>query len=43
MSHVVSQVALSRLLVENGVFTKQEFLDMVKVVDQEMKRKRKGN
>jgi hypothetical protein len=43
MSHVVSQVALSRLLLEKGVFTKQEFLDMVKVVDQEMKGKRKGN
>lgn len=28
---------------EEGVFTKQEFLDMVKAVDQEMKGKRKGN
>ena len=43
MSRVVSQAALSSSLVEKGVFTKQEFLGMVKGVDQEMKRKRKGN
>jgi len=30
------------LLVEKGIFTKEEFLEMVKVVDREMKRKRKG-
>ncbi len=41
MSQVVQQEALTRLLVEKGVFTKEEFLEMVKVVDQEMKRKRK--
>jgi len=41
MSQVVSQEALTRLLVEKGIFTKEEFLEMVKVVDQEMKKKRK--
>ena len=40
MSQVVSQEAVIRLLVEKGIFTKEEFLGMVKVVDQEMKRKR---
>jgi hypothetical protein len=28
------------LLVEKGIFTKEEFLEMVKVVNQEMKRRR---
>jgi hypothetical protein len=42
MSHVVQQEALTRLLIEKGIFTKEEFLEMVKVVDQEMKRKDKG-
>jgi hypothetical protein len=28
--------------VEKGIFTKEEFLEMVRVVDREMKRKRKG-
>jgi hypothetical protein len=37
MSQVVQQEALTRLLVEKGIFTKEEFLDMVKVVDQGMK------
>ena len=40
MFQVVSQDALIRLLVENGIFTKTEFLEMVKVVDRERKRKR---
>jgi hypothetical protein len=35
---VVQQEALTRLLVEKGMFTKEEFLDMVKVVNLEMKR-----
>jgi hypothetical protein len=39
MSQVVQQEALTGLLVEKGIFTKEEFLEMVKVVDQEMKRK----
>jgi len=41
MSQVVQQEALTRLLVEKGIFTKEEFLEMVKVVDREMKRKTK--
>ena len=40
MSQVVQQEALTRLLVEKGVFTKEEFLEMVRVVNQEMKRNR---
>jgi hypothetical protein len=31
MSQVVSQEALTRLLVEKGVFSKEEVLEMVKV------------
>ena len=38
MSQVVSQEALTGLLVEKGIFTKDEFLDMAKVIDREMKR-----
>jgi hypothetical protein len=38
MSQVVQQEALIRLLVGKGVFTKEEFVEMVKVVDGEMKR-----
>ena len=41
MSQVVQQEALTRLLIEKGIFTKVVFLEMVKVVDREMKRKRK--
>ncbi len=41
MSQVVSQEAVIRLLVEKGIFTKEEFLEVVKVIDQEMKRKKK--
>jgi uncharacterized protein YqgQ len=40
MSRVVQQEALTRLLVEKGVFSKEEFLEMVRVVDRERKRKR---
>jgi hypothetical protein len=29
---------LARLLVEKGIFTKEEFLEMVGVVDREMKK-----
>jgi hypothetical protein len=39
MSQVVQQEALTRLLVEKEIFTKREFLEMVKVVNKEMKRK----
>jgi len=41
MSQVVQQEALTRLLVEKGIITKEELLGMVKVVDREMKRERK--
>jgi len=40
MSQVVSQEAVIRLLVQKGIFTKEEFWEMVKVVDTEMRRKR---
>jgi hypothetical protein len=40
MSQVVQQEALPRLLVEKGIFSKAEFLEMVRVVDQERKRSR---
>ncbi|MGA2465555.1 MAG: hypothetical protein ABSH06_14510 [Thermodesulfobacteriota bacterium] len=40
MSQVAQQEALTRLLVEKGIFTKEEFLEMVRVVDREMNRKR---
>lgn len=36
MSQVVSQEAVIRLLVDKGVFTKEEFLKMVNVVNLEM-------
>jgi len=38
MSQVVSQEALTKLLVEKGVFTKEEFLEMINVVNREMKK-----
>ena len=41
MSQVVSQEAIIRLLVEKGIFTKEEFLDTVKAVDREMESKEK--
>ena len=40
MSQVVQQEALTRLLIMKGIFTKEEFLEMVKVVNKEMKRKK---
>jgi hypothetical protein len=42
MSQVVQQEALTRLLVEKRIFTKEEFLEMVREVDREMTGKRKG-
>ncbi len=36
MSQVVSQGAVLRLLVENGIFSKEEFLKMVNVVNLEI-------
>jgi uncharacterized protein YqgQ len=41
MSQVVQQEALTRLLIMKGLFTKEEFLEMVKVVDREMKKERR--
>jgi hypothetical protein len=38
ISQVVQEEALTRLLVEKGVFSKEEFLEMVKLVNREMKR-----
>ena len=38
---VVSHEALTRLLIEKGIFTKEEFLEMVKVVNRDRKRKPK--
>jgi len=35
----VEQEALTRLLTEKGIFTKEEFLEMESVVDQGMKTK----
>jgi len=37
---VVQQEALTRLLVKKGIFTKGEFLEMVTIVNREMKRKK---
>jgi hypothetical protein len=38
MSQVAQQEALTRLLVEKGIFTREEFLEMVRVVNREIKR-----
>jgi uncharacterized protein YqgQ len=40
MSQVVQQEALTRLLLEKGIFTKEEFLEMVRVVNQEIKKRK---
>jgi hypothetical protein len=40
LSQVVQQEALTRVLVEKEIFTKEEFLEMVRVVDREGKRKK---
>lgn len=37
MFQVLQQETLTRLLIERGIFTKEEFLDMVRVVDRKMK------
>ena len=39
MSQVVSQETLTRLLVEKGIFTKEEFLEMVRIVNNEVKKR----
>jgi hypothetical protein len=38
MSQVVSQEAVIRLLVKKGIFTKEEFLEMVEKVNLDMAR-----
>ena len=43
MSQEVQQEALTILLVGKGIFTKEEFLEMVRVVNEKMKRKEKGS
>jgi hypothetical protein len=40
MSQVVQQEALTRLLIQKWVFTEKEFLDMVSIVDREVKKGR---
>ena len=42
MSQAVQQEGLTRLLMEKGIFTKEEFLEMVRVVNEEMEKKQKG-
>jgi hypothetical protein len=42
MAQVVSQEAVIRLLVEKRIFTKEEFLEMLKGADRERERNRKG-
>jgi hypothetical protein len=39
---VFAQKALTRLLMEKGIFTKEEFWEMVRVVDRKTKKKREG-
>ena len=39
ISQVVQQEALTKLLVEKGLFSVEEFLEMVGVVNKEMNRK----
>lgn len=41
MSQVIQQEALTRLLVKKGIFTRDELLEMVSKVSQEMKRNRR--
>jgi len=38
MSQVVQQEALTRLLLEKGGISREEFLEMVRIVNLEMKR-----
>jgi uncharacterized protein YqgQ len=40
LSQVAQQEALTRLLVQKGIFTKEEFLEMVRIVNREMKREK---
>ena len=40
MSQVVQQEALTRLLLEKGIFSREEFLEVVRMVPLEMKREK---
>jgi uncharacterized protein YqgQ len=40
LSQVVQQEALTRLLMQKGIFIREEFLEMVRVVNREMKREK---
>ncbi len=40
MSQVIQQEALTRLLVKKGIFTKEELLEMLSIVNREMKREK---
>jgi len=40
MSQVVQQEALTRLLVEKGIFSREEFLEVVRIVNHEMRREK---
>ena len=42
MKQVITQEALTRLLVEKGIFSKEELGEMVRVVDKKMKKKGEG-
>jgi uncharacterized protein YqgQ len=42
MYQVIQQKALTRLLVEKGIFSKEEFLEMVKILDWEIWKEKKG-
>ena len=41
ISQLAQREALTRLLIEKGVFTREEFLEMVKVVNGEMNEEKK--
>jgi hypothetical protein len=43
MSQVVQQEALTRMLVEKGIFSKEEFLEIVGVVNWKIKGRKRGN
>jgi hypothetical protein len=42
MSQVVQQETLTRLLVEKGIFTKEEFWEIVRIANNETDNKRGG-
>ncbi len=42
VKRVFAQKAPIRLLMEKGIFTKEEFLEMVRVVDRRIMKKREG-